>query len=124
MAYRDELEAMRARLSLLEAENDRLRAALRGAGPMRSRPVDPSWCSVPGGEPTTIGIQNASPRKIGVYWLSYDGRERTAGTLVPRGEIRVETYIGFCWRFVDEATGSILEHARVERAGQTLVYDE
>lgn len=124
MAYRDDLEAMRARLAQLEAENDRLRAQLRGADPARRREVDARWCSVPGGEPTTIAIVNASPRKIGVYWLSYDGRERTAGTLVPSGEIRVETYIGFCWRFVDDATGAVLEHARVEQPRQVLVYDE
>lgn len=124
MPYRDELEALRARLSDLEAENHRLRARLRAEGPVVARPVDPRWHSVQGGEPTTISIANASPRKLGVYWLSYDGRERNEGTLVPRGTIRVETYVGFCWRFVDADTGEILEHRRVEEVGQALVYDE
>lgn len=123
MAYRDELHALRERLALLEAENRRLGAALRGAGPVSARPPDPRWYSVQGGEPTTVTIRNASLLKVELYWLSYDGRERGTGTLVPGGEVQVETYIGFCWRFVDAATGEILEHLRVQEPREVLVHD-
>ena len=124
MAYRDELEALRARLELLEAENARLEAKLRGEGPITARPIDPRWCSVRGGEPTTVAIRNASPRKIQVFWLSYDGRERAIGTLVPKGRVEVETYIGFVWRFVDATTGEVLEHVRVQELREALVYGD
>ncbi len=122
MAYRDELEALRLRLEIAEAENASLKAQLRSAGPLTSRPVDPSWYSVRGGEPTTVTLRNESATKIGVFWLSYDGRERAIGTLVPKGEIEVETYIGFCWRFTDAVTGEILAHERVVVAGEIIRY--
>ena len=124
MAYRDELEALRLRLEVAMAENASLKAQLRSGGPITERPVDPSWYSVRGGEPTTITLTNESATKIGVYWLSYDGRERAIGTLVPRGAIEVETYIGFCWRFTDAVTGEVLAHERVQEAGETIRYGD
>jgi len=122
VAYRDELEALRLRLEIAEAENASLKAQLRSGGPITARANDPDWFSVRGGEPTTVTLRNESASKIGVFWLSYDGRERTIGTLVPKGVIEVETYIGFCWRFIDALSGEILAHERVVEARETIVY--
>lgn len=135
MAYRDELEALRARLSALESERDaardearRLAAILDGqpstAVRRRERAIDPNWRSIPGGEPTPVTIRNASRRKIEVIWLSYEGRERSAGTLVPGGVVREQTYVGHCWRMVDAQTGEILAHTHVESEAQQIVFDE
>lgn len=127
MAYRDELEALRARVAAAEAERDAARAeasqlkralSLGGvdAGVKRTRQVSPEWRSIPGGAPLPVWVTNESPRKVAVYWLSYEGKERQAGTLVPGGGLRQVSYVGFCWRFVDPATGAVLGHARVEPA--------
>ena len=123
MPYRDELEALRARLAAAEAERDSARAELRrleGAlspgGPAArriARRPDPRWRSIPGGEPTPVTLRNDSPRKVEILWLSYEGEERSAGTLVPGGSIRSQTYVGHCWRVVDAATGEILGHTHV-----------
>ncbi|MFK7987804.1 MAG: hypothetical protein AB8I08_17435 [Sandaracinaceae bacterium] len=132
MAYRDELEALRARLAAAEAERDdakkearRLADALEreGAGRIQRR-IDPRWHSVPGGEPTPVTIRNESAQKVEVLWLSYEGKERSAGTLVPEGEMQTQTYVGHCWRIVDAATGAVLAHHRVEPSAGTprLIY--
>lgn len=120
MAYRDELEALRARLAAVEAERDlalgrlrRLEERATGRLPAASR-FDPEVVSVPGGEPTSVRIENRSARKVVVFWLSYEGYERRAGTLVPGGSIREQTYVGHCWRFVDASTGETLAEERVE----------
>jgi len=126
VAYRDELEALRARLAAVEAERDAARAeAERLKGVILSRPasitrghtpdllpaLDARWRSIPGGEPTSITVVNESARKLEVLWLSYDGRERSAGTLVPGGQIRTQTYVGHCWRLVDSDTGEVVSHS-------------
>lgn len=122
MGYRDELSALRSRLAAAEQERDeardearRLRGALEGraVGVVKRRP-DARWQSVPGGAPTALRVSNRSDQKVEVFWLSYDGRERSAGTLVPGGFIMTQTYFGHCWRFVDPSTGAVLSHARVE----------
>ena len=77
-----------------------------------------------GRAPTTIAIRNASHRKLRVCWLSYDGLDRAQGTLVPGGAIRVETYVGFCWRLDDADGGEVLAHVRVEAPAQEIVYEE
>lgn len=135
VAYRDELEALRARLAAVEVDRDaaraevrRLEARLRG-GPDAADPIerrlDPAWYSIPGGEPTPVTVKNRSPRKIEVLWLSYEGKERSAGTLVPGGSIRVQTYVGHCWRIVDAASGAVLGHTRVEPGeGEPLIVFE
>jgi hypothetical protein len=134
VAYRDELEALRARLAAVEAERDaardaakRLEAILHGEPRSltrrRSRAVDPRWRSVPGGEPTPITVRNESARKIELIWLSHEGKERSAGTLVPGGVVREQTYVGYCWRIVDARTGEILHHVRVEDEDEpTIVF--
>lgn len=123
MAYRDELEALRARLAAAEAERDEARHEARrlasvldreGQGGRIQRRIDPRWHSVPGGEPTPVTIRNESAQKVEVLWLSYEGKERSAGTLVPEGEMKTQTYVGHCWRIVDAATGAVLAHHRVE----------
>lgn len=134
MAYRDELEALRARLAAAEAARDaardearRLKAILHGepAARRRDRAVDPRWRSIPGGEPTRVTIRNDGDRKVELIWLSPDGRERSAGTLVPGGVVREQSYVGYCWRIVDAATGAILGHARVAPgAAPTLVFPD
>lgn len=132
MAYRDELEAMRARLAAAEAERDaaqaeaeRLKALIlsspariaRGHTPdVLPQAPDARWRSIPGGEPTALTLVNESARKLEVLWLSYDGRERSAGTLVPGGRLRAQTYVGHCWRLVDAATGEVLSHTHVTPA--------
>jgi hypothetical protein len=96
VAYRDELEAMRARLAAMEeevasarSEASRLKNALASRGsreltpPLLPRTPDPRWRSIPGGEPTPVTVINESPRKVEVFWLSYEGRERSAGTPDP-----------------------------------------
>lgn len=133
MAYRDELEALRARLAAVEAERDalelraaRLEAALAGEPVSPPRVPDPArWRSIPGGEPTRVTIRNASPLKVEVFWLSYEGKERRAGTLVPGGSIREQTYVGHCWRIVDATSGAILGHAHVGAgAGEPVIVFE
>ena len=133
VAYRDDLEALRARIAALEAERDaareeagRLEAILKGepATRRRARAIDPRWRSIPGGEPTRVTIRNESRRKIEVIWLSYDGRERSAGTLVPGGVIREQTYVGHCWRMVDARSGEVLAHTHVEKAGDPVIVFE
>ena len=124
MAYRDELEALRARLAAVEVDRDaaraevrRLEARLRAGSEVADRierRVDPAWHSIPGGEPTPVTVRNRSRRKVEVLWLSYQGKERSAGTLVPGGSIRVQTYVGHCWRIVDAASGAVLGHTHVE----------
>lgn len=130
MPYRDELEALRARLSAALAERDQARAKadtlerlLRmPAGPAdaSAREGDPRWCSVPGGEPRTITLRNSFDRKVEVFWLSYEGKERSIGTLVPGGSSRQQSYVGHVWRFVDSQSGLILAHARVEPETEEL----
>ena len=128
MAYRDELEALRARLETVERERDRALGRLRHLeqGPhaqLTSRErFDPSVVSVPGGEPMTVRIENRSDRKVVVYWLNYTGEERRAGTLVPGGTMSEQTYVGFCWRFVDGQTGQTLSEERVEPATTALSF--
>jgi len=137
VAYRDEIEALRARLAAVEAERDaareeaeRLKAALldrparitRGHTPDLLPGPEPRWRSIPGGEPTTVTVLNESARKLEVFWLSCDGRERSAGTLVPGGRIRAQTHVGYCWRLVDAATGEVLAHARVTRESEEIAY--
>lgn len=135
VAYRDELEAMRARLSALEAERDQARDEVRRLAAIvdgqpsattrrRDRAIDPRWRSIRGGEPTRVTIRNESLRKIEVIWLSYEGRERSAGTLVPGGVIRQQTYVGHCWRVIDAQTGEILAHTHVESDDLEIVFDE
>lgn len=135
VAYRDELEALRARLSALEAERDQARdevrrlAAILDGQPSaltrrRERAIDPRWRSIRGGEPTFVTIRNASRRKIEVIWLSYEGRERSAGTLVPGGVVREQTYVGHCWRIVDAQTGEVLAHAHVEDDEAQIVFED
>lgn len=120
MAYRDQLEALRARLAKAEAERDqaleRVRDLEEGPGALSTAETrfDPSRVSIRGGEPTTVAFRNASPRKVVLFWLSYDGRERRAGTLVSGGSTREETYVGVLWRFVDASDGRTLEERRVE----------
>lgn len=136
MPYREELEALRARLEAAEAERDAARAenarledALRQAvasPPGRtpelvSRLPDPHR-SIPGGVPTSITVVNESPRKIVAYWLSYEGRQRSAGTVVPGGRIRAQTYVGHCWRLVDASTGEVLLHHHVAPDEDVLTY--
>lgn len=126
MAYRDELEALRARLAATEAERDLARAEAerlkevilgrpanitRGQTPDLLPGPDARWRSIPGGEPTSITVVNESQRKLEVLWLSYDGRERSVGTLVPGGRIRTQTYVGHCWRLVDCDTRAIVSHS-------------
>ncbi|HJL15708.1 MAG TPA: hypothetical protein RMH99_08635 [Sandaracinaceae bacterium LLY-WYZ-13_1] len=135
MGYRDELEALRARLAAAEADRDaardearRLKSILHGEPRAltrrRARAVDPQWRSIPGGEPTPVTVRNASDRKIEVIWLSPEGKERSAGTLVPGGTVREQTYVGYCWRIVDADTGEILGHTRVESPdAPTIVFD-
>lgn len=134
--YRDDLDALRARLEAAEAElavareeAERLKLALARSGPHTPldrpalpRPPDVRWRSIPGGEPTPVTLINESARKIELHWLSYEGRERSAGTLVPGGKIRAQTYVGHCWRIVDADTGAILAHEHVRRdAGEPVI---
>jgi hypothetical protein len=137
VGYRDELEALRARAHAAEvervgarAEAERLKRALlaRRLAPSRARTpeVVPStgepWRSIPGGEPTPITVINESARKLAVYWLSYDGKPRSAGTLVPGGRLHAHTNVGHCWRFVDARTGEVLQHTHVMRvAGDPVI---
>lgn len=129
VAYRDELEALRARLAQAEADRDRALDRVRaletgddGRAGEGAR-FDPSRVSIPGGEPTTIALVNRSPRKVELYWLSYDGRERRAGTLVSGGSTHEETYVGVLWRFVDATDGRTLEEHRVEPAEREIHFD-
>lgn len=136
MAYRDELEALRARLAAVEVDRDAARAEVRRlearlrAGPAIAdrieRRLDPAWHSIPGGEPTPVTVRNRSLRKVEVLWLSYEGKERSAGTLVPGGSIRVQTYVGHCWRIVDATSGAVLGHTHVEpgEGEPVIVFEE
>lgn len=142
MAYRDELEALRARLAAALAERDAARAeAVRLEAALLRRPASITrghtpdllpgpaarFRSIPGGAPIVITVVNESDRKIEALWLSYEGRERSAGTLVPGGRIRAQTYVGHCWRLVDASTGEVLSHTHVAPEGEgesVLVYRE
>jgi hypothetical protein len=132
VSYRDQLEALRARLAAVEAERDALREELRDlkaelqGEPAPRRPVrDPEWRSVPGGGPTHLEIRNASSRKVEALWFSYEGRERSAGTIVPGGFIHQATYVGHLWRVVDAALGTTLLQRYVEEAdGEVFVVAE
>lgn len=139
MPYRDEVEALQARLMALEAERDEARAEaerlkqallLRANTPRNGRTPellprpDAALRSIPGGAPTSVTLVNESPRKLEVLWLSYDGRERSAGTLVPGGRIHTQSYVGHCWRIVDALTGEILEHCHVGGDDPVITYRE
>lgn len=135
MGYRDELEALRARLAAAEHERDaaraeaeRLKQALmsRRAAARVCTPeqVPGKWRSIPGGEPTPVTLVNESARKVELCWLSYEGRPRSAGTLVPGGRVRTQTYVGHCWRVSDAETGEVLQHTfvRVEAGEPVIAY--
>lgn len=137
VAYRDELEALRARLAVALAERDAARAEVErlksaiGEAPARlarARTPEllpkPAWRSIPGGEPARVTFINDSERKLELVWLSYDGRERSAGTLIPGGRIRLRSRTGDCWRLVDAASGDILAHHHVTRADEAFVHRE
>jgi hypothetical protein len=130
VGYRDDLEALRARLAAAEAELavartelERARGVAVGVTPeLLPRLPDPDLRSTPGGAPTSLTVINESARKIAVYWLSYEGRERRAGTVVPGGRIRTQTYVGHCWRIDDARTGSMLEHHHIAPGQDSIVY--
>lgn len=137
MGYRDDLEALRARLVAAEYERDnaradaeRLKQALSSRRAARTRQRTPEevppteWRSIPGGEPTPITVINESARKLEACWLSYEGRARSAGTLVPGGRIRAQTNVGHCWRLTDAETGEVLQHTlvRIEAGEPVIVY--
>ncbi len=137
MGYRDELEALRARLHAAEAERDAAReeaerlerALVAGRSATQHAPTPELVASrrersIRGGEPTAATVINESGRKLAVFWLGYEGQPRSAGTLVPGGRMRVQTYVGHCWRFVDARTGEVLEHVFVspDQGEPVLVY--
>ncbi len=137
MGYRDELEALRARLAAVEHERDSARAeaerlkqvlmSRRRAAPPGERTQEQlpaRWRSIPGGEPTPVTLINESARKLDVCWLDYEGRTRSAGTLVAGGRMRTQSYVGHCWRFADGDSGEVLRHVfvRIEAGEPVLVY--
>ena len=111
MPYRDELEALRARVETLEREHDALEASLAraraalacvsaelaGAAPQ----ADVPWRSLPGGEPVLVTFVSARPRKVTIFSLSPDGRPRREATVVPGGRRAIETHTGCLLRVED-----------------------
>ena len=135
MPYRDEVEALRARLRVVEAERDQARAALaevehaleeaerRALRARTTVEMDSRWCSIPGGDPTQLLLVNDGPRKVEVFRIGFDGRSWRAGTVVPGGRFRTRTHVGTCFRIADAHTGETLDHVRVEpgRLGKSFV---
>lgn len=111
MPYRDELEALRARIEGLTAERDaaiaqleRVHAALASVvADMAGLPVEAEipWRSLHGGEPITVRFANATEQKLELVWVSYDGQQRVEHSLLPGGELEKQTYVGHLFRAVD-----------------------
>lgn len=125
MPYRDEVEALSARVQTLERENDDLRARLERtsaalasvAGELAGLPFDAdiSWRSLHGGEPFELTLVNGTEQKLALSWVSYDGRERPEATLVPGGRLTLPTHSGHLWRARE---GAVIVWQGYARAGE------
>ena len=108
MPYRDEVEALSARVEILERENDELatrleraRASLASvAADLAGLPAsaDVPWRSLYGGEPVRLTFVNTTKRKLSLVWVSYDGAERVESTMIPEGRVTLETSTGYLFR--------------------------
>ena len=108
MPYRDEVEALSARVQTLERESADLRARLESAraalasiaAELAGLPfeADIPWRSLHGGEPLELSFVNGTGHKVALVWVSYDGRERSEATLVPEGRLTLPTHSGHLWR--------------------------
>jgi len=131
MPYRDELEAVRARVETLSAELDdasarleRARAALASAvADMAGLPAkaDIPWRSLHGGEPQVVRFVNATERKLELVWVSYDGQERTTATLIPGGEREEPTFVAHLWRMIDRERGEVVAQRYVRADAPRIV---
>ncbi len=112
MPYRDELEALKARVEALEAERDGLEAALERTraslasvvGWMAGLPPEAelAWRSLHGGEPLEATFVNGSQAKLTLVLVGHDGREHVEVTIVAGGEHRLATHTGHLFRLRDE----------------------
>lgn len=130
MPYRDEVEALRARVEGLEgelgrtaAQLERARAALASAvADLAGLPpeADIPWRSLHGGEPIVVRFVNATDKKLELVWISYDGQARPSATIIPGGERDERTYVAHLWRVIDPASGAIVLQ-RYVRAGDAVI---
>ena len=112
MPYRDELEALKARVEALEHERDGLEASLERAraglasvaGWLAGLPAaaDLPWRSLHGGEPVEAVFVNPGADKLTLVLVGHDGREHVETTIVGGGEHRVATHTGHLFRLRDE----------------------
>lgn len=108
MPYRDEIEALKARIEALEHERDGLEASLERAraslasvvGWMAGLPAaaDLPWRSLHGGEPVEAVFANPTDETLALALVGHDGREHPETTIVAGGEHRVATHTGHMWR--------------------------
>lgn len=118
MPYRDEIEALKARVDALTAELEdtsgrleRARAALASVvADMAGLPAaaDIPWRSLHGGEPIVARFVNGTPQKLELVWIGYEGKARTEVSLVPGGEREQRTYVGHLFRAIDPASGDVV----------------
>ncbi|MCZ7680676.1 MAG: hypothetical protein M5U28_18670 [Sandaracinaceae bacterium] len=130
MPYRDEVEALRARVegsrgssaapprsSSARARRSRARWRIwRGLPPEADIP----WRSLHGGEPIVVHFVNATDKKLELVWISYDGQARPSATIIPGGERDERTYVAHLWRVIDPASGAIVLQ-RYVRAGDAVI---
>jgi hypothetical protein len=134
MPYRDELEGLKAQLEALTVERDdasarleRARAALASVvAEMAGLPAeaDIPWRSLHGGEPTSVRFVNATPRKVELLWVSYDGQPRSELTLVAGGEREVKTYVAHLFRAIDVESGRVVTQRYVRADEPRVVIGE
>lgn len=130
MPYRDELEALRRRVEIVEAEREELAGRLARAGAALASVVaahaglpaeaDIPWRSLHGGEPKEVTFVNRSGGKIVLLWLDYQGRLREELTLVDGGRQVARTHTGHLWRMTDEV-GAVIWQGYVRASDDEIV---
>ncbi|MCA9610746.1 MAG: hypothetical protein KC619_34360 [Myxococcales bacterium] len=108
MPYRDEVEALRARVQSLEQERDGLEARLERTRAglasvvawMAGLPAEAGlpWRSLHGGEPVEAVFVNPEAETLTLVLVGHDGREHVETTIVGGGEHRVATHTGHLYR--------------------------